>query len=559
MRRRWLALAGVAAVAALGAYVGTQIFWIRYYTPDKHVTPFEPTTQAPLASADWAARLLAATSAAARDEARTELRRIGPASAADLASALRAAVQVRRLAPGSARNARVAIALLAEFRAPVARAALEDCAAHDELCEDALLGRAWLGDERALGDTVRVWQKRVRDAIFAKRLAEFAIGDARAHADAHLERRRRALTQAAGATARLGQPAMDLVVAGYWDSWGWLGQQRAEDYVLATFETAKLVTEEGAAPRTDPDPVVQVRGARRVLDQTATYGALAVRAAAVLTLAQCTPQYKSLRERIVDGLAAALPSGDALEQQRVVWTLAHITGRGFGDFSAADPPNTVNADHVAAATAWARQEGVGVAAAARKPHVFPPPPVLERRVLTAERQLEEVLLAALRTGWADAAEARRRWLGARLGFTPRIAACLDATMRDPHLPALCAALTAAGAYHAEGSRAQLEVWRHANDQPPWVRALAYTALAALDAPRGPLAAAWPAGLDATALLALDAESPGWEPFGEVLLAAGPTLVGKLQKAAPGGLPDAIRAKLLRAADAAAQRHGVSLR
>lgn len=459
VRRRWMALAGVAAIVALGAYIGTQLFWIRHYTPDKHVTPFEPITKTPEPSADWAARLLAATSAAARAEARTELWRIGPASAADLAGALRTATQGRRLAPGTARNARVAIALLTEFGAPVARAALEACEVHDELRDDARLGRARLGDERALGEAVEVWQKRVREAIFAKRLAEFAIGEARVHADAHLERRRRALTQAAGAAARLGQPAVDRLVAGYWDSWGWLGQQRAEDFALATFETAKLVVEAGAAPRTDPDPVVQVRSARRVLDLTATYGTLGVRAAAVLTLAQCTPQYKSLRERIVDALAAALPGGDALEQQRVVWTLAHITGRGFGDFSAADPPTAVNAEHVAAVTEWARREGVGVAAGPGKPLVFPPPPALERRVLTADRQLEEVLLAALRSGWANAAEARRRWLDARLGFTPRIAAWLDPTMRDPHLPALCAALTAAGAYRAEDSRAQLEIDR----------------------------------------------------------------------------------------------------
>jgi hypothetical protein len=210
----------------------------------------------------------------------------------------------------------------------------------------------------------------------------------------------------------------------------------------------------------------------------------------------------------------------------------------------------VTAAEIADAEQWARP---GTAPVLEGP--YPMPPALTYRVLTAGRQLEQELLRALQAGWSPALPALERWLAGGLGCTPRIHALLSPGQRQPDYPAVAAALVIAAVRDDEALRPQLELWRGAADQPPWLRALAYTVLGRFDARTGRWPSGWPAGLDVGDTGLLDRGAPGWDHFGRVLVAGGAVMRQRLVDESKETLPAEIRSRLLEAADRCARGGG----
>jgi phage FluMu protein Com len=451
----------------------------------------------------------------------------------------------RSLATAGARvtNQRAAIDLLARSGEPRWLPLLEKAYERPALREAALHGRARLGDSRVLDQLRTGWCGALRRLMFFERLVlltERRADPATAELGAHLRRR---TAEYADSLRRLATRAengvLERLAGDYWGSWCWLGQRQGEVFGQALFEIAQPPVGHGLSFE---DVKEEVRGARRALVEAAARSSGGTAAAMGLILTQCAPQYRSARERIVAYIASRLPNAPPDEQQRITWGLARLTGRAFGQTTEHTHPLDVTPADVQHALAWA---GPG----ARSPETanvgpYRRPPVLLRRILTPERQLEHELLTALHAGWGEALDAATRWTAAELGCTPRVRALLHPGRRELCYPAIMGAMVICAEAGEVDLAPQLELWRNAGDQPRWLRSLAFTTLAALEIRRAREPGGWPAGLEPELVDELDAGPPGWEPFRRVLVAAGRGLEQRLSGPAGAGLSPALRARLL---------------
>ncbi len=451
----------------------------------------------------------------------------------------------RSLATGSARtaNQRAAIDLLARSGEPRWLPLLERAYEHPALREAALHGRARLGDNRVL-DTLRAgWCEGLRRQLFFERLVlltERRADPAAAELGANLRRRTAGYADSLRRLAnRPENGVLERLAGDYWESWCWLGQRQGEVFGQALFEIAQPPAGQGLSFEGVKE---EVRGARRALDGAAARSPGATAAAIGLILTQCAPQYRSARERIVAHIARQLPNVPPVEQQRITWALARLTGRAFGQTTEHTHPLDVTPADVQHALAWAGHGGRLPSGASMGP--FRRPPVLLRRILTPERQLEQELLTGLHAGWGEALDAATRWTAAELGITPRVRALLHPSRRQLCYPAIMGAMVICAEAGEVDLAPQLELWRNAGDQPRWLRSLAFTTLAALEIRRSGEPGGWPAGLEPELVDELDAGPPGWEPFRRVLVTAGRELEQRLSGPAGAGLSPALRARLL---------------
>jgi hypothetical protein len=170
------------------------------------------------------------------------------------------------------------------------------------------------------------------------------------------------------------------------------------------------------------------------------------------------------------------------------------------------------------------------------------------RVTTASRLLEQDLINEMHGDWTAAAKALAGWHAAGLGATPRVRALLSPAQRQPDYPALATALVIAAETNDTTVRPQLDLWREAAEQPAWVRALAYAVAGSFDARSGRWDSGWPAGWDLGDPTVIES-GPGWDVFGNVLVAGGQNMLDRLAKSPPSTLSPAVKAKLLQAAHA----------
>ncbi len=549
MGGRFWAIAGSAVVGlALLALVATQVYVIltRPAAP-----PFRPAVPPELPAAELAERLLGAATPAERAAAVQALGgvelRAAPAVAAALATSLGSAAEDAQLR----RNQIAAIDLLARHGGAYPELTdewlelLRRCDRPPEMMNAALRARALLGDASAADELATAWREALRRRLLLDAVARAGRLDEQPGTRLALHRTQRDLARCAEGLRALGaeegSTIYDRLVEAYWGSWNWLGQRRGERLADALFD---LVRPAESSLQFKPE---DVRQPRDVMKTIAARASPATRAAAGLILEQRGPQYKTLCRTIGDTLGVLLNECDATDQQRLAWTIGRLRGQPFG-VAVREHPLDITEDQLVLALRWARPSSP---VAVKRP--YPQPPALAYRAITTARLLERDLLAEMRRGWAEARRALDRWQAGGLGATPRVHELLHPGQRRPNYPALAAALVIIADSGDESVRQQLELWREAADQPAWVRALAYTVLGSLDARRGRWDSGWPAGLDLGGPQPLDSGMPGWDAFGRVLAAGGPSMLERLRSTGSASLtPDAI-AKLLEAARAAAAR------
>ena len=544
--RFWVLVAcGVLALAVLIS-VGVAVYRIRARPV---TTTFAPTTPEPLPAPELADELLNATDAAQRTAALQRLAGVEMRAASAIADALRASLDHPAAGPQAVGNRLAAIDLLVRHGASHSAAVaswletLARCQQEPGLREAALQARAILGDARVLDDLARTWLDELQRLMFLIRLVEVAHADREPAAGLVLARGQMELTRCADGLRRLGQDPDNLVferlAEAYWESWCWLGQGPGNSLLTALFALAKPLDSTLTFKPED------IRAPRDVMKRVAQRGSPAARAAAGMALYN-VPQYRSASQQVCDTLGELLPTCDGVDQQRLTWVLAQLRGKLFGPVARRNPLDVTTAE-IAAAEQWAHP---GMAPVCQEP--YPTPPVFTYRAVTAERQLEQELLRALQDGWSPALPALERWLAGGLGSTPRIHALLSPGQRQPDYPAVAAALVIAAVRDDEALRPQLELWREATDQPPWVRALAYTVLGRFDARTGHWSSGWPAGLDVGDTTLLDRGTPDWDHFGRVLAAGGPTMLQRLRGGNAATLPAGVRRRLWEAAERCAR-------
>ncbi|MCK4340768.1 MAG: zinc ribbon domain-containing protein [Phycisphaerae bacterium] len=549
--RSWAAAVFAVAVVGLVVFVGVQWYRIRSQPAAATVVPTTPVE--PLPATELAGDLLAASNSEERSAALQRLQgvelRVAPAVAAALEASLAQPgddpqIQLSRIA---------AIDLLARNgeahpqKVPAWLAALERCQQDRALYEVALRARALLGDAGVRDDLAEVWLAELERLLFIARLVQLSGTDRESDADLMAQRTRNELKRCADGLRRLAQDEENLVferlAEAYWDSWQWLGQGPGDGFAKELFDLASPT--EGTL-EFDPDDVRKPRDAMKRVTQR---GTPAARAAAGVVLKERVPQYSRLCARIAATLGELLPDCDALDQQRLTWTIARLRGQVLGHTPRSSPLD-VTAAEIATVQEWVRP---GVEPVLHGP--FASPPLLIRRVATAERQLERELLVKLKGGWLSANSALDRWLAANLGCTPRLKPLLNPGQRRPDYPALAAALVIVAVSGDESYRPQLELWHEATDQPPWVRALAYTVLGSFDARSRRWRSRWPAGLYLGDPALLEAGSPHWDHFGRVLAAGGPVMMQRLRDFNPPPLSAEVQSKLMEAARQTAERYG----
>jgi phage FluMu protein Com len=500
-----------------------------------------PTPEPATSIATLAAQLLDAPDQASIQAAFDALAQRGDAIYPAVADELE-----RSIAAGSPRpdSQRAAIDLLVRSGEPRWLPLLEQAYERPALHEAALHGRARLGDSRVLDVLHAGWTERLRRLLFFERLVSVTDRRADPAAEELGAQLRWQTARYADSLRRLAtNPANGVVerLAGdYWDSWCWLGQRQAEAFGQALFEIAQPPVGHGLSFE---DVKEEVRGARRALDRAAARAPGGTAAAIGLVLAQCAPQYRSARERIVANIARQLPNSTPEDQQRITWTLARLTQRAFGQTTEHAQPLDVAPADVLEALAWAGH-GAKTPSKSADGSSFRTPPILVRRILTPERQLEHELLAAMRTGWRESLDAAARWTAAELGSTPRIRALLHPGRREFCYPAIMGAMVVCAESRAADLAPQLDLWRTAGDQPRWLRGLAFTTLAAIEALGAGRASNWPAGLEQELLDELDTNPPGWEPFRRVVAAGGKAMERRLSGPDGAKLPARLRARLL---------------
>jgi hypothetical protein len=546
--RTWVLLAIGLTGIGLAGFVGISIYRDTAHKPERQSQPATGPALPTLSSADAAQRLLAAETSQERLAALERLRAIGTTAAPAVAAALESSLggpagrQKRR-------NQRAALELLAQGDDQRWQAVMQKSRRQRALRDDAVCGLARLGDAEVLDDVAAIWLRELRRRAFLSRLAGHASSDAQDAAKLVLERAA-ARTERVRLALRCLRREQEVPVLGrlgeaYWESWSWLGQSRGEVVAADIFEIAKPTDGQAAGP-----DGVSERGrvACRALERLSHEGTPPARAAAGLVLAQSAPQCKAERRRAIATLAAILPECEPREQQRLTWALAKLTGLTFGDISAEREPADVTPDDVQGALTWARRSEVanpGPLSSSAVP--YPRPPILIRRVITAQRQLEHDLLEQFAAGWQSADAALDRWLAAGLGCTPRLLRRLDPRQRRPDYTTLAAAMILVAEYNEQTARDELELWRQATDQPAWVCEMAYTVLGCLDARVGRWKSGWPTDLDVDVYHRLDHGLPGWRHFGRIVAAGGPSMWLRLEQAAPESLPAKLRARLLAAA------------
>ncbi|GMU81097.1 MAG: hypothetical protein AMXMBFR47_09680 [Planctomycetota bacterium] len=539
-----LSLVGVAVVTA------SLIEWRRLHRPepivgDIHAAPTANEPREVTAARD----LLNARDAAARRTAVDALLRIGEAAYPTLAAAL-----TRLGRPGAdpqaTRTLIAAIDLLARSGDRRYLDSIRPLAEFEPLRSAVLRARGMLGDLDAAPEVVAAWTRQLRRRLFFDRLADVSPPSDQA-LTAIVVRERREYERWAEAVRRLSvvddSRIVESMLDSYWDSWNWLGQPRDERFVAELWEAAK--------PPTDQDLQFhhRIRAARRVLDRTSRSGSASARAAAGLVLRQAGPQFEALRKEIIDAIAAGLGAGTPLEQQRGVWALGRLAAQNFRGLAPDSSPSDVTGETVAAAVEWSRSVGVGGAAVSVPPAAaYVPPPLIARRVITPRRQLERALLSDLERDWPSAARAVAEWEAAGLGFTPGIAGLLDARQRAPRYSALVGAMCVAVSCNARAAEADLRLWTESSDQPGWVRGLAYTAIAALEARAGRPTPGWPGGLTNDMLGDLDLGPPGLGPWAELVALGGEKMLNTL-RADELAISETARSRLVAAAEQALRR------
>jgi len=535
--RTWILMSlGMVIAVALG-FAG-----VRLYRDQAGQDELPPSGSAPVQRTDtdgsqWVSQLLEARSVADRTEAFNALLRSGREALPELARGLEDSTTG---GPGRIHNRVAAVELLARSRNQRWLPLLKRLQEEPGLRQVVLAARGLLGDAETAGELSGLWLAALRRQMFLELASTIQAEE------------RRATERFAEPLRGLAEPpeaaVIDDLLATYWDSWSWLGQQRGEVFAVELFGLAK------PPRRKDLDFKHEVRAARGVLDRASQRGSPAARAAAAVVLAQCAPQYRSLRERMIATLASVLPESTPEAQQRITWALARLSSRSFDGRSEQDSPLDFSRGAVADALSWARAGVIAESGPLKAPNrAYPTPPKLTRRVVTPRRQLERDLLREFSSGWHAVDPALDRWLEAELSCTPRVEQLLDPGQREPDYPALAAAMILAAECGAQHLRSQLELWQEATDQPAWVPGFAYSALGVLDVRRGRWTSVWPAGLDEPMMGRPGRTSPGWELWGRLLAAGGPSLLERLRETQAGSPSAATRAKLLRAAQQAAER------
>lgn len=495
----------------------------------------------------WVKQLLEAESAADRTRAFEALLSLGSAALPELA---RGVEESARVGGGQqTRNRAAAVELFARGGEEHWLPLLKKLQNEEGLRETVLVARALLGDDEVAEELSSLWLTALRRQMFLTRVAELSPGR-QAHAIQASERRaaERLAEPLRGLAERSDATVIDDVLATYWESWSWLGQERGEVFAVEVFELAK------PPRRKDLEFKFRVRAARGALDRASQRGSPSARAAAAMVLTQCAPQYKSLRQRMIATLVSILPKSKPAAQQRIAWTLARHAGRSFDGLSAENSPEDFSRPAVRDALDWARTSAIAEPDSLKIPRkAYPAPPKLIRRVVTPRRQLERDLLQELGVGWGAVCAMLDRWMDAELGCTPQVEGLLDPGQRDPDYPALAAAMIIAAESNAQHLRPQLDLWSEASDQPAWVRGFAYSVLGVLDARRGRWTSGWPAELDERMIGRPGRNSPDWDLWGHLLAAGGPQLRARLLNTPPDSLSSAMRAKLLRAAEHEARR------
>ena len=548
--RTWTIAGATLLLAGLAGWIGVET-WRNLKRAPVASAPPPPASQPSSGSA--VQQLFAAKSTAARNDAVHALTALG----ADAAEPLLA--RLAKLSPGERDpqtifNVTRAIELLANLGSsagPSAVGVLRDLQRNPPLRIEAIRAGAMLGDAAVSADAAAEWIDLTRKRLYYERLARLTPAEAADADRAMLARTAEAADRLADGLHALAQSPESTVVGtlleSLFPSWSWLGQERDERYGAAVWEASK-------PPRdADADFRHRVRAARRVLDRTSQTASAGARAAAGIVLAASGPQYETLRREIVQALAGQLSDCPPLDQQRVTWALARLAGQRFGDVTGSSAPQDVERTAVLAALEWVRSNGLANPPPLRTAREsYPPPPLPMLRVVTAERQLEEALLREIDSGWAQAEQASDRWVRAGLGLTPRLGERLDPAQREPKLFAVTAAIVIAAESGAVAGRTRLDLWAKSADQPAWLRGFAGTALAALDARGGRVAAGWPGELSAGDL-EFTAERPSARLWGRLIGAGGPTLVERLRKERRA-LPAPLRDTLLKAAEQAAARN-----
>ncbi len=544
--RVWGLVAFGAVVVGLVTFAG-----LRYYAIHHRAVPAGTPQSAKGARSgpggEAVAPLFAATTPVELNAALVALRGAEVRAAPAVAAGLRA--DLARGAGGrqAVENRLAAIELLA--RCGPARgetgaqwlAVLRQCAADSALGDAASRARALLGDADVLDELVSRWLELLDRALFLARLHEVTAAPAGAPLETCVARARQELARCGTGLQALAaseaNPVFERLAEAYWGSWDWLGQETGSALGAELFALGRP---RDASLQFDPN---EVRRPSELLARVAQRGTASARAAAGLVLQERAPQATGELERIAALLGEQLPLASAVEQQRLTWALARLRGRRFGNISDRDP-REVTAAEIAAAQHWLRP---GETPVLREP--YPEPPELVYRAVTVERQIEQELLGELARGWPALNGVLTRWRATRLGCTPRVRGLLRPGQRRPEGAALTAGMLIVAVAGDESARPQLELWREAREQERWVRALAYTTLASLDARVG-RSGNWPAGLDVGDLAMLERGRPGWEHFGVVIAAGGPAL---RQRLAEAELPAGVKEKLVRAADDAARR------
>lgn len=542
VRRHWAVVGFAAVVLGLGIAGVVQVYRVRTQ-PVTH--RYEPLVPRAVAADELAAQLLGAEDAAGRARALAALRgveaRVAPGVAAVLDASLAQppslVLQANQLAAIDvlARNATAQ-----PDAEPRWADVLKRCERVPALRDAALRGRGVLRDRDALPALVDLWLAKLQRYLLLARVESLSAGEDGGLARGLAQRARQDLARTGDGLRALADDTNNLVferlAERYWESWGWLGQGAGDGYAEAVFELARPVAETLTFRPED------VRRPRDVLRRVSERGSPAARAAAGLILQQSAPQYRSLLERIAQTLVDLLPECDAVDQQRLTWTIARLRGRLLGNAASTGPAFVTAADVRAA---WNRPS-TPAEPFVRDRYPLPPDPVY--RATTRARQQEQELLAALHGDWPAVRPTLERWFRLGLGSTPRVRALLDPAQRTPRAPVLAAAFVIVAVRNDQAARPQLAIWSDAPDQEPAVRALARTALASLDVRAGRPGIRWPGGLELDDPAALDAGAPGWDLFGYIVVASGPTLRQRLEGDGGAALAPEIRARLVHAAE-----------
>lgn len=548
--RTWVVIGGIV-VGMIAISVTTNHIYRVYYLPSKNpIAPFEPSQRTAQSGKTDVDSLFSAKILANRIDAAARLRQLGADAGAALAEGLNQSLEQGSPSENTIRNQRVAVRALGEVGSPAVFETLERAQRVPALRDDAVISRAMLGDSRVTPDAATVWLAQLQRVLFSARIdsLQFAQRDA-ARTDWAIAEWE-TFQRYSDALRKLGPAAIQTIADSYWDSWVWLGQSRAEGFSSAIFELAKPERSDAAisTASAQDENREDVRAARRTLDEIALRAAPATRAAVILTLAQCTPQYKRLRERHIAALAELIGECPAADQQRLAWSLAKLTGRQFATLTETAFPADAGPEAISAVVDWARSANTTTAPAPFKHQsTYAVPPSLTRRVVSSAQQQRAALSKQFHASFAQTYQAATAWIEADLGCPPAITTMLAPGPQQPDYPALTAAMLIAANYGESSAIPHLQVWSIATDQPMWLRAMAGLARASFDA-RGGLPIELPNDIQ---LDSLPADGPDWPIFGAIIAAGGERMIARI--ASITGISNDTRAQLLDSARREAAR------